>query len=265
MATPVLTALISTKNSDKDTLQQKVNDGEGAKGELSEVLGELDTLAAIQAIHDTALARATAMVTGSKTAVAPLQSSSTYTGTSAAITAGLTARQKDEAGMTGIVNTAPPNRKAYPDYVTARSKAATALATAVPDEATKRITLAAKRGMIDVRIASLTSYATDIAARFAQATAFLTSAALAAKSNSVAAAWWAFFHVKALLVDVSAADATALATALDTACDEYATAYSDWIAARDTLDQALTARASADADLATADAQTLAALAAFVG
>jgi hypothetical protein len=264
MATPILTALISTKTGDRTALEKKVTDGDGAKVELSEVLDELGTLGEIQSIHDAALARANTIVTGSKAAVVPLQSSAPYTSAAAAIAAGLTARTLDDGGMTGVVGKPlPPAGKTYADYVGALSKADTSLAVA--DEAAKRIALVARRGMIDVRISALTVYAGGVEARFAQAKAFLTSATLAAQSNSVAAAWWALFHVKALLTGVVAADATTLATAVDTACDDYATAYDDWVKARDLLDKTLADRAAADADLAKADAQTLAALATFVG
>lgn len=266
MATPVLTALISTKTGDRTTLEKKVTDGEGAKVELSEILDELGTLGEIQSIHDAALARANTIVTGSKAAVVPLQSSAPYTSAAAAIAAGLSAKKLDDGGMSGVVDKPlPPAGKTYADYVGALSKVDTSLATAVADEAAKRIALVARRGMIDVRIAALTGYAGGVEARFARAKAFLTSATLAAQSNSVAAAWWALSHVKALLPGVAAADATTLATAVDTACDDYATAYDDWVKARDLLDKTLADRAAADADLAKADAQTLAALATFVG
>ena len=49
------------------------------------------------------------------------------------------------------------------------------------------------------------------------------------------------------------------------ACDDYATAYDDWLTARDKLDHSLADHVTAAAKLAQTDAQTLAALATFVG
>jgi hypothetical protein len=260
-----LNALISDKTTDKTTLATKVGDGEAAKPALSEVLQELETLGQIQAIRDAALARATTMVAGSQAAVAPLQASAPYTSAAAAVAAGLAAKTKTEAGMSGVVAATLPMGGTYATYVGNLNTADTTLADATADEATKRITLDAKRGMIDVRIASLTSFASGVEARLSRAKALLTSATVAAQANSVAAAWWAFHHVKALLADVTAATGATLVTAVNTACDDYAAAYADWITARDHLGDAVTGRASAAAALAQADAQTLAALATFVG
>lgn len=260
-----LNVLISDKTTDKTALAAKVDGGEAAKPELSEVLQELETLGEIQSLRDTALARATTMVVGSQGAVVPLQTSAPYKSVSDAIAAGLTAKGKTEAGMAGVVGNTLPMTGTYATYVTTLSTAGTTLVTDIADEAAKRVALAAERGMVDVRIAALTAYATAVEARFSQAKALLTSATLAAQSNSVAAAWWAFHHVKALLAEVSAATAATLATAVGTACDDYATAYDDWVTARDKLDQAAADRAAAAAKLAQADAQTLAALATSVG
>jgi hypothetical protein len=260
-----LNALISTKTTDKNDLASTVSDGEAAKPALSEVLEELETLVDIQSIRDTALAKANAMVVGSQDAVVPLQASALYTGVSSAVAGGLAAKGKNEAGMAGVVGATLPMTGTYASYVSALTAAETTLATDTADEGTKRVTLAAKRGMIDVRIGSLIDYASGIEARFARARAFLTAATAAAQTNSVAAAWWAFHHAKALLTEVGTATAATLATAVGTACDDYATAYDDWVIARDKLEQSVAARATAAANLAKADAQTLTALAAFVG
>jgi hypothetical protein len=264
MAT-TLNALISGKTADRTTLQTKVDDGEGARVELSGVIEELDTLGEVKAIRDAALARAAAMVSGSQAAVAPLQGSAPYTSASAAVDAGVIAKGKTDAGMAGIVAAALPLGSPYATYAANLTAADATLADDIADEATKRITLIARRGAIDVRIDTLIGYATSVEARLSQARALLTTATLAARTNSVAAAWWAFHRVKALLGDVSAASATTLVTAVTTACDDYATAYDDWLTARDHLHDALADRAAAADELAQADAQTLAALAAFVG
>lgn len=257
--------LISDKNTAKTGLAAKVDDGEAAKLDLAEVLEQIEALGEIQALRDTALAQATQLVADSKAAVAPLQTSPAYTTTAAAVAAGVTAKGKTEAGLTGVVGAALPMGGTYASYVTTLTTAESDLADDIADEAAKRIALAAQRGLIDVRIASLTTYATSVAARLARARTFLTSATLAAQQNSVAAAWWALHHVKALLAQVSAADATTLATAVTNACEDYATAYDAWTTAHDQLAQSIAARDAAAAKLAQADAQTLAALATFLG
>jgi len=260
-----LSDLISQKTKDKTTLEGKVNVGESAKAELAKVVQELETLGEVQSLHDAALTRATAMVKGSIDAVTSLKISAPYVSVSAAVDTGLQAKGKAESDLAGIVDkTTLPMKGTYKDYVSALSKADTALTAEILDEAAKRIALTAKRGMIDVRIAALTSYAAAIEARVAQAKVFLTSAILAAQTNSIAAAWWAFYHVKTILPEVAAADIATLATAVEDACKEYATAYNQWVGARDKLDKALADRAAAAATLAQADAQTLAALAAAV-
>lgn len=266
MAT-TLNTLISDKTADKLALQIKVNDGEGAKVELSEVVQELDTLGEVKAIRDDALARAAAMVDGSQAAVGPLQSSAPYTSVSAAVDAAVIAKGKTEAGMVGVVALAlpPPLGSPYATYAATLVAADGTLADDIADETAKRITLIAKRGLIDVRIDTLIGFATAIDARLSQAKAMLTTATLAAQSNSVAAAWWEFHRIKALLSEVTAATASTLITKVNAACDDYAAAYDDWVTARDQLTAAIAERAAAADDLAKADAQTLAALAAFVG
>lgn len=70
---------------------------------------------------------------------------------------------------------------------------------------------------------------------------------------------------RGVLSQVSAASAASPVAAVGTACDDYAGAYAEWLSARDQLDDAVTGRATAAAALAQADAQTLAALATFLG
>jgi hypothetical protein len=183
-----LNLLISDKTTAKTALAATVDGGEAAKPELSLVVQELETLGEIQSLRDTALARATTMVGGSQGAVAPLQASAAYTSTAAAVTAGVVAKGKLEADMASTVGNTLPMTGTYTTYVTSLAAADTTLVGDIADEAVARVALAAKRGMIDVRIGVLTAYATAVEARLSQAKALLTSSTLAAQSNSVAAA-----------------------------------------------------------------------------
>jgi hypothetical protein len=264
MAT-TLNALITDKTTDKTALAIKVDDGEAAKGDLAEVLGELATLAEVQAIRDAALARASLLVAGSQAAVAPFQTAPAYTGAAAAIDAAVIAAGKTESGMTGVVGAALPMGGTYATHYGAAGTAATTLATDTTDEALKRIDLAAKRARIDVRITALTTYAVGVESRFARAKALLATAGMAAQTQSVAAAWWALHHVKALLAEVTAASSTTLVTAVGTACDDYATAFDVWVTAREKLETSTAAAVAAAAKAAQADGQALAALATFIG
>jgi hypothetical protein len=260
-----LNVLISDKITDKNDLETKVDDGEAAKPELSVVLKELETLGEIQALRDAALATANTLVLGSQAAVAPLQASAAFTGVAALVTAGLAAKSKTEGGMTGVVAAVLPMTGTYATYYGALATADGTLGDDTADEAAKLIALTAKRGLVDVRIGSLSRYANAVGARYMLAKTLLTTANLAAQTSSVAAAWWAFYQAKALLAEITAASATTLATAVATACDDYATAYDDWITARDKLAASTAARATAAAKLTKAEGQTLAALATFVG
>jgi hypothetical protein len=263
MAT-TLNVLISDFASEKTDLIDKIADGEEAKAELLEVEDTLETLTEIQALRDAALAKASAQLGGAQSGVAPLQASSTYTGTSSAINTLLTAEELVEADMTGVVGATLPMTGTYAGYVTALGTAQGTVATKIAAAAEKRIALSGKRAVIDVRLEALATYVARIEARFTSAKDLLTFASAQAQAQNLAAAWWAFHHVKAELAAVTAASSTTLTTAVSTACDDYATAYDEWVTASDELVAAQAALTVAETNLAQADGQVLTALVALV-